>query len=158
MATAIIQAPRACANDAFPLDYFDLVDELKACTTKEKMREWTLGTTARRAALPREAQNRLRELTIAQFELVRGGTPVEPVDDRAVAAERDIDRLARTRARLIVALGTCSGDVTPSEYEEISSAVSCACRICAADAIDALGIAPWFAAVANAEREVRHAR
>ena len=52
------------AAEDLPQDYFDLVDELEAATTKEELRQWALGTTARRAALPKGAQAKLRELTI----------------------------------------------------------------------------------------------
>lgn len=47
-----------------PADYFDLIDELEACDTRERMRSWALCTVARRAALPRPAQAKLRELTL----------------------------------------------------------------------------------------------
>ena len=52
------------AAEDLPQDYFDLVDELEAAATKEELRQWALGTTARRAALPKGAQAKLRELTI----------------------------------------------------------------------------------------------
>jgi hypothetical protein len=55
--------PPIAAED-LPQDYFDLVDELEAARTKEELRQWALGTTARRAALPKGAQAKLRELTI----------------------------------------------------------------------------------------------
>ncbi len=52
------------AAEDLPEDYFALVDELDATETKEDLRKWALGTTARRAALPKGAQAKLRELTI----------------------------------------------------------------------------------------------
>jgi hypothetical protein len=52
------------AAEDLPQDYFDLVDELEAATSKEELRRWALDTTARRAALPKAAQSKLRELTI----------------------------------------------------------------------------------------------
>lgn len=50
------------ADEPVPEDYFDLVAELEHITTDAELRQWTLGTTARRAALPRHAQARLTEL------------------------------------------------------------------------------------------------
>lgn len=50
--------------EELPEDYFALLDELEACQTKEELRRWALNTTARRAALPKVAQAKLRELTI----------------------------------------------------------------------------------------------
>lgn len=47
-----------------PQDYFALLDELEATESKEDLRRWALNTTARRAALPKVAQSKLRELTI----------------------------------------------------------------------------------------------
>lgn len=47
-----------------PEDYFGLLDELEATESKEDLRRWALNTTARRAALPKVAQSKLRELTI----------------------------------------------------------------------------------------------
>jgi ERF superfamily len=58
-----VEHPPIAAED-LPQDYFDLVDELEAAATKEELRQWALGTTARRAALPKGAQAKLRELTI----------------------------------------------------------------------------------------------
>lgn len=62
-AAPVVEHEPVAAED-LPQDYFDLVDELEAATTKEELRQWALGTTARRAALPRQAQAKLRELTI----------------------------------------------------------------------------------------------
>lgn len=47
-----------------PQDYFALLDEMEATESKEGLRRWALATTARRAALPKGAQSKLRELTI----------------------------------------------------------------------------------------------
>jgi hypothetical protein len=62
-AAPVVEHEPVAAED-LPQDYFDLVDELEAATTKEELRQWALGTTARRAALPKGAQAKLRELTI----------------------------------------------------------------------------------------------
>lgn len=54
----------AAHAEELPEDYFALLDELDATETKEELRRWALNTTARRAALPKAAQAKLRELTI----------------------------------------------------------------------------------------------
>jgi hypothetical protein len=63
-AAASQTAHEPVAAEDLPEDYFALVDELEATETKEDLRKWALGTTARRAALPKGAQAKLRELTI----------------------------------------------------------------------------------------------
>jgi hypothetical protein len=62
-AASVVEHEPVAAED-LPQDYFDLVDELEATSTKEELRRWALNTTARRAALPKGAQAKLRELTI----------------------------------------------------------------------------------------------
>lgn len=54
----------AASAEELPEDYFALLDELEATSTKEELRRWALNTTARRAALPKVAQAKLRALTI----------------------------------------------------------------------------------------------
>lgn len=54
----------SASAEELPEDYFALLDELEDCHSKEELRRWALNTTARRAALPKVAQAKLRELTI----------------------------------------------------------------------------------------------
>lgn len=61
----------AVAAAELPEDYFTLLDELEACETKDDLRRWALGTTARRAALPRPAQAKLRELTVERQNAIK---------------------------------------------------------------------------------------
>lgn len=58
------KAEEAASAEELPEDYFALLDELDATETKEELRRWALNTTARRAALPKAAQAKLRELTV----------------------------------------------------------------------------------------------
>lgn len=62
-AAPVVEHEPVAAED-LPEDYFTLVDELEATESKEELRRWALNTTARRAALPKGAQAKLRELTI----------------------------------------------------------------------------------------------
>lgn len=58
-----------------PADYFDLIDELEACDSRETMRRWALCTVARRSALPRAAQAKLRELTVEHTAALKAKEP-----------------------------------------------------------------------------------
>jgi hypothetical protein len=66
----------AVPAEDMPADYLALVDELEAAGTKEELRRWALDTTARRAALPKPAQARLRELTIEHQNSIKKALPV----------------------------------------------------------------------------------
>lgn len=68
---APIEQFEALPPEDLPADYFDLIDELEACDTRERMRSWALSTVARRAALPRAAQAKLRELTLEHQKVLK---------------------------------------------------------------------------------------
>lgn len=78
----------AVPAEEMPADYLALVDELEAAATKEDLRRWALDTTARRAALPKPAQARLRELTIEhQNAIKRTAARPQPQADAAADDE-----------------------------------------------------------------------
>jgi hypothetical protein len=82
-------AREAVPAEEMPADYLALVDALEAATTKEELRRWALDTTARRAALPKPAQARLRELTIEHQNAIKtaAARPQPPRADEATADE-----------------------------------------------------------------------
>lgn len=81
-------AREAVPAEQMPADYLALVDELEAAATKEELRRWALDTTARRAALPKPAQARLRELTIEhQNAIKKAQARPQPTADAETAEE-----------------------------------------------------------------------
>ncbi len=121
MATAFMGDSHARFHRAdYPTDYYTLADELHACTSKEQLRTWAMLSTARRAALPREAQASLRVLTIAQQTAIRASAYGNAA---AVINARDADHLGTVVRRLLDVLDASADYLTESEARDFAETI-----------------------------------
>lgn len=126
MATAFVGAhapsfqPRVVHNATYPEDYFALLHGLAATETKEQLRQWALSTATRRAALPRDAQASLRELTIGQQNIIRGSR--DGIAATAIS-DRDCDHIGQVVRRLLDVLHAHAHLLTPDEARDFADCI-----------------------------------
>lgn len=103
-----------------PDDYFNLLRELTACSTKEQLRHWALETGDRRRALPQGVQARLREHTINQQRTVWRNAYGNAAP---VIAERDADHIGTVTRRLLDVVTAHANILTTTEARDFADAI-----------------------------------